>query len=146
MKGLLTTALLFVFAFALVHTDDAEAQRRRGGWNNKGWVKLGERTVDGRTDRDTIHVGRYEGRFSKLTIAVEDNDLEMLDFTVTFTNGERFRPRLRHYFREGSSTRVIDLPGHTRTIQRIDMTYRNVRRGRAVVEVWGFQDQRGRRR
>jgi hypothetical protein len=142
----LTTALLFVFALAFVSTGDAEAQRRRGGWNNKGWVKLGERTVNGRADRDTIQVGRYEGRFSKLTLAVEDDDLELLDLEVTFAGGQKFNPRVRHYFRENSKTRVIDLPGDARVIQRIDLKYKNVGRGRAVVEVWGFKTGGGGRR
>lgn len=142
----LTTALLFVFALAFVSTDSAEAGRRRGGWNNKGWVKLGERKVNGRADRDSIAVGRREGKFSKLTIVVEDDDLELLDLKVRFSNGQEFDPRVKHYFRENDKTRVIDLPGDARVIQRIDLAYRNVGRGRAVVQVWGFKTSGGGRR
>jgi hypothetical protein len=143
----LTTALLFVFALAFVSTDSAEAGRRRGGWNNKGWVKLGERKVNGRADRDSIAVGRRDGKFSKLTIAVEDDDLELLGLKVHFANGQDFDPQVKHYFRENDKTRVIDLPGDARVIQRIDLTYRNVGRGgRAVVQVWGFKTGGGRGR
>jgi hypothetical protein len=143
----LTTALLFVFALAFVSTDSAEAGRRRGGWNNKGWVKLGERKVNGRADRDSIAVGRRDGKFSKLTIAVEDDDLELLGMKVHFANGQDFDPQVKHYFRENDKTRVIDLPGDARVIQRIDLTYRNVGRGgRAVVQVWGFKTGGGRGR
>ena len=139
----ITAALVCVLGLVFV-TGDAEAQRRRGRWNNTGWVKLGERQVNGRVDRDTITVGRYEGRFSKLTMVVEDNDLELLDFVVTFAGGQQWSPRLQFYFREGTSTRVIDLPGDDRVIQRIDLRYRNVGGGRgATVEIWGLKTDGG---
>ncbi|MEO8700145.1 MAG: hypothetical protein ABI867_08880, partial [Kofleriaceae bacterium] len=114
-------------------------------WDNRGWVKLGEQQVNGRIDRDRINVGRYEGRFSKLTIVVEDSDLELLDFDVTFGDNTRWNPRVNHYFRENTRTRVIDLPGDTRTIKYIDLKYRNIRGGgRASVQVWGFKTDGGR--
>jgi len=109
-------------------------------WDSKGWVKLGERTVNGRIDHDRIEVGRYEGKFSKLTLYVENSDLELLDFEVTLGNNERFHPEVRHIFKEGSRTRVIDLPGDDRTIKAINLKYRNLPGGgRARVEVWGWK-------
>ena len=53
-------------------------------WDSRGWVQLGDRTVNGRYDHDRIEVGRYEGRFSKLTMVVENSDLELIDFKITF--------------------------------------------------------------
>src|SRR6185436_17845644 len=61
-------------------------------WDSKGWVKLGERTVNGRVDKDTITVGRDEGKYTKLTVVVEKSDIELLDFEVVFANGEKFNP------------------------------------------------------
>lgn len=101
---------------------------------------LGEQVVHGARDRDRIVVGRDEGRFSKLTVVVLDSDLEMLDMNVTFGNGQPFSPALAHYFREGSRTRVIDLPGDTRAIRAIDFRYRNLPGGgRARVQVWAWR-------
>ena len=120
------------------------APARAQGWDSKGWVKLGEREVNGRVDHDRIEVGRYEGRFSKLTMYVEHADLELLDFEITFGNGERFHPEMHHFFKEGSRTRVIDVPGGERTIKAINLRYKNVPgEWRARVEVWGFR-RRGR--
>src|ERR1041384_7865782 len=51
-------------------------------WDSRGWVPLGERTVNGRVDHDRIEVGRYEGKFSKLTMVVDNMDLELLDFNI----------------------------------------------------------------
>jgi hypothetical protein len=110
------------------------------GWDSKGWVKLGQREVNGRVDRDRIEVGPYEGKFEKLTLYVENSDLELLDLEVTFGNNQRFHPTVRHVFREGSRTRVIDLPGDNRVIKDINLRYKNLPGGgRATVEVWGWK-------
>jgi hypothetical protein len=113
-------------------------------WESKGWVKLGEQTVNGKVDHDTIRVGKYEGKFSKLTLSVEKSELELLEFTVTFANGEKWNPELKHYFKEGDRTHVIDLPGDERVIQKIDVKYKNLPHGgNAKLEVWGFKDAGG---
>jgi hypothetical protein len=110
------------------------------GWDSKGWVKLGEREVNGKVDHDRIEVGKADGKFTKLTLYVEKSDLELLDFEVTFGNKEKWHPEVRHVFKEGSRTRVIDLPGDERMIKSIDLKYKNLPGGgRARVEVWGWK-------
>lgn len=108
-------------------------------WDSNGWTKLGERDVNGNVDKDRIEVGRYEGKFTKLTVVVRDSDLEMIDFSIKFGRGPEWRPaNVNHYFRENTRTRVIDFPGDERTIKYIDFKYRNLAGGgRAKVEVWG---------
>lgn len=114
-------------------------------WNARGWTLLGTQTVQGRRDRDVIKVGRYEGRFDQLTLRVEDNDVELLGMVVHFERGKSFAPKVGHYFRQGSRTRIIDLPGENRLIKKIDLRYRKLGPGgRARVEVWG-RDTRDRR-
>jgi len=106
-------------------------------WDSKGWVKLGEREVNGRVDHDRIEVGRREGKFEKLTVVVLDSDLEMIDFEIKFGKGAPWHPELKHFFKEGQRTRVIDFPGDERTIKFIDFKYRNLPGGgRAKVQVW----------
>jgi hypothetical protein len=129
-----------VLLFGLLWASPARAE----GWDSKGWVKLGERTVNGRIDHDRIEVGRYDGKFTKLTMYVEKSDLELLDFEITFGNGERFHPEVRHGFREGARTRVIDLPGDERVIKAINLKYKNLPGGgNAKVEIWGWKAEAG---
>ncbi|MBA3818479.1 MAG: hypothetical protein H0X17_06270 [Deltaproteobacteria bacterium] len=111
-------------------------------WDSKGWVQLGERDVDGRLDKDTIAVGAYEGKFSKLTLVVDKSDLELLDFEITFGNGQKHNPNVRHTFKEGARTRVLDLPGDERVIKSIALRYKNLAGGgRARVQVWGWRTE-----
>ena len=108
------------------------------GFDPRGWQLLGSQSVDGRRDRDTITVGRYEGKFDQLTMVISDSDLEMRDFTVVFGNGERWSPKLRHTFREGQRSRAIDLPGDNRTVAKIELAYANLPGGgKARVDIYG---------
>jgi hypothetical protein len=140
MKLSFLIGLFAAVGVVAVHRGTAHAER----WDSTGWVKLGEREVNGRVDHDRITVGRQDGKFTKLTLYVEKSDLELLDLEVTFGNNERFHPEVRHVFREGSRTRVIDLPGDERTIKTIDLRYKNLPGGgRARVEVWGWKAEGG---
>jgi len=107
-------------------------------WNPADWQRLGETTVDGRRDRDVLHVGMDEGRFSKLMLVAEGSDLDLYDMVVTFGNGERFDVPVRMRFHEGQRTGAIDLPGNGRGIREIAFRYGNLSGGgRARLEVWG---------
>ena len=109
-------------------------------WESKGWVKLGERDVNGNVDKDVITVGAYEGKFSKLTLLVDKSDLELLDFEIVFGNGQKHNPNVKHVFKEGARTRVLDLPGDERVIKTINLKYKNFAGGgKAHVEVWGWR-------
>lgn len=132
----LSIALSFAFLAALLFGGSrADAK----GWDNKGWVKLGERSVDRKFDKDKIVVGSKD-RFTKITLVVEDSDLELLDLEVIFGDNEKFHPETKHVFREGSRTRVIDLPGDQRMIKEINLKYKNLPGGgKATVEVWGWR-------
>ncbi len=118
--------------------------RYKARWDRAGWVELGEQTVMGRRDRDVIKVGRREGRFDRLMVVVEDSDLEMTSMRITFHNGDRYEPNLKHFFREQDRTRAIDLPGDRRgvAIKDIEFQYGNLPGGgRARVAVWGHEDR-----
>ncbi len=104
-----------------------------------GWVLLGKQEVGFQVDHDVIRVTASEGRFRAIGLHVSGAPLELLDMTVTFGDGEVFQPKVRHDFRQGSTTRRIDLPGGQRVIKQVDFTYRspNPEKGRANIELFG---------
>jgi hypothetical protein len=88
------------------------------------WELLGRKEVSFIVERDTIEVGRAEGRFHALKLVVEGAPVEMRDIRVTFGDGSTFHPETRLNFAENSVSRTIDLPGRGRVIRRIDFLYR----------------------
>src|SRR6188768_1078025 len=83
---------------------------------NSQWDKLGERWVNGRIDRDVIHVHRRE-RYSRIKIVVEHSAMELYDVVIHFGNGEVYSPGTRLIFGEGGVSREIELPGGLRHIE-----------------------------
>lgn len=110
-----------------------------GYYGGRGWELLGERQADFKVERDRIDVGRREGRFSELRVAVRGAPLEMYDMVVTFADGTTYSPNIRHRFDENTWTREINLPGDRRVIRSVDFRYRspNRREGRATVMLYG---------
>jgi hypothetical protein len=110
-----------------------------GPYGGRGWELLGEREADFKVDRDRIDVGRREGRFSELRLAVRGAPVEIYDMVVTFADGNTFSPNIRHRFEENSWTREINLPGDRRVIRSVDFRYRSPspRQGRATVMLYG---------
>lgn len=102
------------------------------------WQSLGNRTVHGRNDRDTIRVTAHEGRFRKVQFRVSGSALEMHNVVIKFGDGSRFSPDTRLVFPKRGGSRVIDLPGGARVVREISFRYGNLRGGgRARVHVYG---------
>jgi hypothetical protein len=99
-----------------------------GGTGGGGgeWVRLGCKDVRFLIDRDTLKVGRQEGRFSALRIKVRKAPVEIFSLRVTFGNGSRMDVPVREMIPPGGNSRPIDLPGNNRGIDRIEMIYRSM--------------------
>jgi hypothetical protein len=125
-----------------------DRDRDRGDRRDGDWELLGQQSVGFGVDRDTVRVGRREGRFEKIALAVKDNDVEILDLKVFFHRGPPQDVRVREFIKRGGRTRPLDLQGGDRAIDRIEIVYRSRPnfRGRATVEVYGLQADRGDRR
>ena len=97
-----------------------------GGGFAGDWVRLGCKDVKFLIDRDTLKVGRQEGRFSALRLKVKKAPVEMFSLRVTFGNGARLDVPVRELIPPGGGTRPIELMGGNRGIDRIEMIYRSV--------------------
>lgn len=103
-----------------------------------GWRLLGDGWVTGQFERQIIHVGKSEGRTTRVMLVVTESSLDVGDVVLQFGNGQRQSPGLRHSFADGSRSRAIDLPGHVRFIRAVELARGSVPPGRrAHVEIWG---------
>jgi len=132
------TRFLFLLALLMlsgagVITEQAEAQPGRK------WILLGTRKVDYKLDRDVLVLGAREGKFRKLQLKVQNGSLNMHKMVIEYRNGQRDEIELRHNFRKGSDTRIIDLEGHQRYIKAITFWYDtdNYSNKKAMLYVFG---------
>lgn len=106
------------------------------------WVELGCGKVGIKPDRDSIRVGRREGRFSAIKLAVRGSKIELIDLTVVYERGPPDELQVRKKIGDGDETPPFDLRGERRAIDRVDLTYRqtlglNMIKGPARVCVLG---------
>ncbi len=106
-----------------------------GGGGAGEWVRLGCKDVRFLIDRDTLKVGRGEGRFSAIRLRVRRAPVEIFNLRITFANGSRMEVPVREFFPAGGGSRPIDLPGNNRGIDRIEMIYRSVPTMTGTAEV-----------
>ncbi len=105
------------------------------------WIRLGDRHVGFINDHDTIHIGRHDGKFTRLKLLVRGNDIKLNSVKVFFGNGEVEDVVLDRPIRDGGET-VIELPHgwhEGRFIRDVELHYhsRPDFRGEAVAELWG---------
>lgn len=123
--------LIFIASIGLVLSSFTSLQN--------DWRIIGERSVKFSSDKDIIKVGGNDW-YTKLKIKVVDAPLHIADMDVVFENGEKVDIAIRENIRQGGESRVLDLPGGERRIDRIEFRYRTtgkLRNGTANVIVFG---------
>ncbi|HMT00133.1 MAG TPA: DUF2541 family protein [Saprospiraceae bacterium] len=102
------------------------------------WVIIGQKEANYGPDRDVLKVTGND-IFKAIKIKVTDAGLDMMDMDIYFENGEKFNVAIRKNFKQGEESRVIDLPGNRRRIDRISFLYdtKGIMKGKANVLVFG---------
>lgn len=103
------------------------------------WEKLGERNVNFKVDRDEIFVTASEGRFTALKIKVRKGAINLHKMVVHFGDGSTQEVETRDEIAAGGESRVINLEGNRRVIQKVVFVYdtKNFANRKAEVELWG---------
>ena len=106
---------------------------------SQNWEKLGQRKVNFKVDRDEIS-GRWDGVFRKLQVKVRGGSVNMKKMVVHFHNGQTQEIELKNNFTDGSESRVVDLPGNRRIIDKVVFWYEatsSTEGNKPTVELWG---------
>jgi hypothetical protein len=106
------------------------------------WEKLACRAVGFAVDRDSISVGRPEGRYKRIKLRVKGAPIEFYEVRVVFGNGNHFDIKIQQKVPANSESNAIDLPGDARGINQVDLIYRSIPtfKGNAEVCVIGKTD------
>jgi hypothetical protein len=102
------------------------------------WKYIGDKWAAFGADRDVLRLGARD-EFRQIKIKVTDGPLHIADMDIYFDNGEKMNVELKNNFRAGQESRIIDLPGGVRRLDKIEFKYSTIGRGkgRARVAVWG---------
>jgi hypothetical protein len=104
------------------------------------WKFIADKTVNYGVDRDVIHLGDFRDDFRQIKLHVTSAPLRIFDMKIHFDNGDVQDVSLRAVIPQGGDSRVIDLMGGVRHIQKIEFWYKpgaKGRKGQSRVAVWG---------
>ena len=87
------------------------------------WEELGCSKAGFLPDKDTIRVGRREGRFSAIQLRVSRNKVHIINLRVVYERGPPDDIEVRSEIRDGGETRPLDLRGERRAIDRVELVY-----------------------
>jgi len=140
---ILNFAVFFVLVWGGVAHSQRDGDRWVRGRVGPQWELMTKQVVNFRDDRDHINVGnagRHNGRFTRVMIRAEGAPVEIRRMVINFDNGEKFEAiNQRTRLDDNSGGLIIDLPGHRRDIDSIDLNYfsTNQRDGRGTLLVYG---------
>lgn len=123
LTTLIATVFLAACAAGPVQSDDGNT------------VLLGKRHVNDLTERDVIEVGGHKGMFTGLRIRASGAPIEFKRVVVHFENGGEQVFERNRGLRRGQTSRIIDLAGGTRLIDRVVFVYEARTRGWKGAEV-----------
>ena len=87
------------------------------------WEHLGSRKINKTFDRDVIYVTGAEGSFNALKIKVIHKPIALYDLKVHYRNGSVEDIKTRIHIPAGGESRVIDLRGGNRVIEKVVFRY-----------------------
>jgi hypothetical protein len=105
------------------------------------WQYLGDKWVNFGVDHDELMLGNIRDNFRQIRLRVTDGPLHIMDMKVHFDNGGVQDVPLRSLIKQGQQSRIIDLNGGSRSLEKITFWYETVgfRKGRSRVAVWALK-------
>ena|SRR5436190_3338404 len=109
-----------------------------------GWHKIGETTVDFKTETDEI-ILIGENRFQSVKIKVIDASINLVSFVIYFESGDNQNVKIGQNIKSPGETRVVAVNGGDRSIKKIKLTYKtmpNSKDEKAHLELWGLKPEK----
>ncbi len=109
---------------------------------SEGWIKLGEKFVSFKADKDNLVLVGNERNVAKFKIKCVQGAVKIKKINVKMEGGEKkeYNPTAG-ILNKGMSTRVFDLPGTDKKLKDMDIEYDSMgtiaTNKRAKVEIWG---------
>lgn len=106
-----------------------------------GWHKLGETTVDFKTDTDEISVIGAD-RFGYIKFKVTEAPIHLVSFDIYFESGDKQTVKIGKEIKHPGESRSVELVGGERSIKKVVFVYHtvpNFKDKKSHVELWGMK-------
>ncbi|MBI2270404.1 MAG: hypothetical protein HYU69_08620 [Bacteroidetes bacterium] len=137
MKKLILLSLLIVGSYSGIYSQKPAIVTS----DKSGWHKIGETTVNFKTETDEIAVMGAD-RFAFIKIKVNDASIHLTSFDIHFETGDKQSVIIGQEIKAPGETRVVQLTGGERSIKKVSFIYKtvaNAKDKKARVELWGLK-------
>jgi len=142
VRGFRPTSNAWVLFLSFAVFSMLAATPLRAGSQDPEWVKIGEKKVNHKLDRDEIYVLKSNSRFSAIQFRVTRSQANIARCSVHFGKGKAKVVKLGQNIGEGGRSRVIRFGAFgPREVTKVVVWYdtQDESARKAVVEVWGRQ-------
>jgi hypothetical protein len=137
MKKTLLILLATVLTVGVLHAQKPEVITS----HTAGWHKIGDASVDFKTDKDQFLVLGAD-RFKSIQLRVNDAPVHIDDMQVFYDGGGKEDVSVRSDFQPGSQSREIELKNGSAKIKKVVFVYKtvpNATADKAHIELWGLK-------
>lgn len=106
-----------------------------------GWHKIGETTVDFKTEMDEILVIGAD-KFSSVKIKITDAPIRLESFDIYFENGGKQSVKIAKDIKDPGETREVKIEGGERSLKKVAFVYKTIPNKadkKAHLELWGHK-------
>ena len=110
--------------------------------NEKGWNKLGEKTIDIKNDHSEINIGSSEN-YRAIKVKAKTATIYLDGIVIHFKNGNQQAIRLARYINVGNENYIFQLDKGEAEINKVTFDYKvvtNQANTKSNVEIWGIAD------
>ena len=128
--------VVLIFSIILAFSVHTMAQK------DDGWIKIGEKTVAFKADKDKVKLSGKEKDVSRIKLTCVQGTVKIKKIHVKMSDGEKkeIDPTVG-VLNKGMSTVAFDLPGKNNKLSDLELEYDSmgtiVTNKRAKVEIWG---------
>ncbi len=116
-------AILFVITLSSTSFYNSD-MLKRDLYAYGGWTKLGKHTVAEGVSFDELVLEEEKKDVKRLKLKVVKSSVYLTSIKIKYTDGTSETHRISRRLEKGDSTRVFDLIGHHRTLQKVFFIYR----------------------
>ena len=135
MKSILRKSVLSLSALFLLLTLSSFTSSNTSTEAFRRWHIIGTKNVDYKLDKDAFYFKPNGKKYSKFQFVVKNGRLNMHKCVVHFRNGQRQVVNLKGNFNPGDKSRIIDLAGDKRNVEKIVFVYDTKTRSRRKAQV-----------
>jgi len=136
LKNYQRTLSLLAIIFFIVSTSFLSEQTSNKAYSDfGGWVKLGTTTVSPGVDSDILNLTDTKETFHRLKFKVSKAPVYIRNVRIIYNDRTSESHNITRHFQKGDASRVLDLVGYERIIEKVIFSYSRRNSGKKQADL-----------